>query len=67
VPDDIVSLPVTAPDGNLVTTVADFLKWTRIYSEQDETILKKASIEKMTTPYIENDFSFMKEHNPHHG
>ena len=46
VPDDILSLPVTAPDGNLVTTVADFLKWTRIYSEQDETILKKASIKK---------------------
>lgn len=67
VPDDIVSLPVTAPDGNLVTTTADFLKWTRIYSEQDETILKKASIEKMTTPYIEDDFRFMKEHNPHYG
>jgi D-alanyl-D-alanine carboxypeptidase len=67
VPDDTVSLPVTAPDGNLVTTVADFLKWTKIYSEQDGTILKKASIEKMTTPYIEDNFSFMNEYHPSYG
>jgi len=67
VPDDIVSLPVTEPDGNLVTTLGDFLKWTKIYTEQNETILKKASIEKMITPYIEDNFSFMKKHNPHYG
>jgi len=67
VPDDIVSLPVTQPDGNLVTTIGDFLKWTKIYTEQNETILKKASIEKMITPYIKDNFSFMEKHNPHYG
>lgn len=67
VPDDIVSLPVTEPDGNLVTSLDDFIKWTKIYTKRDETILKKSSIEKMITPYVEDNFSFMKEHNPHYG
>ncbi|MBT8294596.1 MAG: beta-lactamase family protein, partial [Eudoraea sp.] len=66
-PDDIVSLPVTEPDGNLVTTLSDFLKWTKIYTEKDKTILQNGSVEKMITPYIKNDFIFMQEHNPHYG
>jgi D-alanyl-D-alanine carboxypeptidase len=55
VPDDIVSLPVTEPDGNLVTTLNDFLKWTNIYVEKEQPILEDPSIKKMTTPYIEAD------------
>jgi CubicO group peptidase (beta-lactamase class C family) len=66
-PDDIVSLPVTEPDGNLVTTLDDFLVWTKIYTEKDKTILQKGLVKKMITPYIKNDFSFMQEHNPHYG
>jgi CubicO group peptidase (beta-lactamase class C family) len=63
--DDIVSLPVTEPDGNLVTTLNDFLKWTDIYMENDQEILQKESIAKLMTPNIstnkedENDTSSM--------
>lgn len=53
--DDIVSLPVTEPDGNLVTTLDDFLKWTNIYVGNEQSILRKESLKKMTTPYIEAD------------
>lgn len=53
--DDIVSLPVTEPDGNLVTTLNDFLKWTNIYVEKDQPILQEESLRKMTTPYIQAD------------
>lgn len=53
--DDIVSLPVTEPDGNLVTTLNDFLKWTNIYTENEQPILQDQSIKKMTTPYVEAD------------
>jgi CubicO group peptidase (beta-lactamase class C family) len=48
--DDVVSLPVTEPDGGLVTTLADFLKWTRIYLGEEQTILTDQSIALMTTP-----------------
>lgn len=48
--DDVVSLPVTDPDGGLVTTLDDFLKWTRIYRGQEQTILTDQSIALMTTP-----------------
>ena len=50
--DDIVSLPVTEPDGNLITTLNDFLKWTNIYVENEQQILQEQSIQKMMTPYI---------------
>ncbi len=53
--DDIVSLPVTEPDGNLVTTLNDFLKWTNIYVGDEQSILQEASLKKMTTSYIEAD------------
>jgi CubicO group peptidase (beta-lactamase class C family) len=53
--DDIVSLPVTEPDGNLVTTLHDFLKWTNIYVESEQEILQKQSIKKMITPYSKDD------------
>ena len=53
--DDIVSLPVTEPDGNLVTTLGDFLKWTNIYVGNEQPVLQKESLKKMTTSYIESD------------
>ena len=53
--DDIVSLPVTEPDGNLVTTLNDVLKWTNMYVENEQSILQNQSIKKMTTAYIEAD------------
>ena len=29
-PDEVVTLPVTAPDGGLVTTLTDFVRWTDV-------------------------------------
>ena len=55
VPDDIVSLPVTAPDGGLVTTLSDFQKWARIYAGADQSILSPASIEMITSQHISTD------------
>jgi CubicO group peptidase (beta-lactamase class C family) len=65
--DDMVSLPVTEPDGNLVTTLADFLKWTNIYFNTNQKVINEVSIRKMTFPYIENDFSFRKDQSPKYG
>lgn len=55
VPDDVVSLPVTAPDGGLITTLADFLAWSRIYAGADQPILQPASIELLTGRHIAAD------------
>ena len=52
VKDDIVSLPVTAPDGGLITTLSDFLRWIRLYSGGNQNILSKESINAMTTSQI---------------
>ena len=52
VKDDVVSLPVTAPDGGLVTTLADFLRWVPIYTGGNQEILTRASVETMTTMQI---------------
>jgi CubicO group peptidase (beta-lactamase class C family) len=52
VPDDIVALPATAPDGGLITTLNDFARWTRIYTDDNQTILSQASITRMTSPHI---------------
>jgi len=67
VPDDIVSLPVTEPDGNLVTTLNDFLIWTSVYTNNNQKVIDDVAIKKMTTPYIKNDFSFLKEKGPWYG
>ena len=53
--DDMVSLPVTQADGNLVTTLSDFYKWTDIYVEPKNEILKDASLKKMLTPFSKDD------------
>jgi CubicO group peptidase (beta-lactamase class C family) len=52
VKDDILSLPVTAPDGGLATTLSDFVKWTRTYTEKESPIISRTSLRKMTTPKI---------------
>ena len=52
VPDDIVSLPVTAPDGGLITTLTDFVKWTEIYMGGESTILTQESIERMLNQVV---------------
>jgi CubicO group peptidase (beta-lactamase class C family) len=52
VKDDVVSLPVTEADGGLVTTLGDFLKWIRIYSGGGQDILRRSSIDAMTTSQI---------------
>lgn len=52
VPDDIVSLPVTAPDGGLTTTLSDFIKWTKIYTVGESPIISGESLAKMTTAKI---------------
>ena len=53
VPDDVVSLPVTAPDGGLVTTLSDFAKWTEIYMGGQHAILTQESLDAMTNPVTE--------------
>jgi CubicO group peptidase (beta-lactamase class C family) len=55
VKDDVVSLPATAPDGGLVTTLGDFAKWARINTAAagDTTILSQESIRRMSSPAVE--------------
>ena len=52
VKDDIVSLPVTAPDGGLTTNLSDFIKWTTIYTAMEPKVLSRNSIKQMTTPRV---------------
>lgn len=52
VQDDIVSLPVTAPDGGLTTSLSDFIKWATIYTAMEPTVLSRRSIKRMTTPRV---------------
>jgi D-alanyl-D-alanine carboxypeptidase len=48
VPDDVVSLPATAPDGGLITTLGDFARWTRILTAGPQTIMSQDSIKLMS-------------------
>ena len=52
VKDDVVSLPVTAPDGGLTTTLSDFLIWLRVFAGQDQRILTELSIDQMTSQQV---------------
>ena len=54
-PDEVVTLPVTAPDGGLVTTLSDFVRWADIYMSGDSKVLTEESIAAMTTPAIPID------------
>jgi len=49
-PDAVVTLPVTAPDGGIVTTLADFVKWTEIYLGGEQTVLSQESLDAMRRP-----------------
>ena len=57
VPDDVVSLPVTAPDGGLVTTLSDFVKWTRIYRGGNSAVLTQDSVDRMLNPATNVDWT----------
>ena len=52
VPDDEIGLPVTAPDGGLVTTLSDFVKWIDIYKDKNLKLLTQDSLKRMMTPAI---------------
>ena len=56
VDDNVISLPVTAPDGGLFTTTEDLLKWSDVIAGKTKGILSAKSIEKMTTPYQNTSF-----------
>ena len=51
-PDEVVTLPVTAPDGGLVTTLSDFAKWSDIYMGSESEVLNAESLAAMTTPAV---------------
>jgi D-alanyl-D-alanine carboxypeptidase len=48
-----VTLPVTAPDGGLITNIDDFYRWTRIYTGEHGEILSDDALKKMVTPVVE--------------
>lgn len=50
--DDVPSLPVTSPDGGLVTTLSDFIKWIEVYRNFRHPMLSEASIRRMIQPSI---------------
>lgn len=52
VPDDVVSLPTTAPDGGLITTLGDFARWARIFTGGEPRILSPDSVKQMSSPQI---------------
>ena len=52
VKDDVLSLPVTPPDGGLVTTLDDFVKWISVYRDMSHPKLSTASLERMMQPSI---------------
>jgi CubicO group peptidase (beta-lactamase class C family) len=54
-PDEVVTLPVTAPDGGLVTTLTDFVRWTSIYMGGEQTTLSRDSLYAMLTPVLETN------------
>jgi D-alanyl-D-alanine carboxypeptidase len=51
-PDEVVTLPVTAPDGGLVTTLSDFVKWADIYMGGEPKVLTEESLATMATPAV---------------
>ncbi len=51
--DEVVTLPVTAPDGGLITTLEDFARWTRVYFDGNEDVVSSTVIDAMLRPYID--------------
>lgn len=63
VDDDVISLPVTAPDGGLFTTTEDLLKWSCVLTGKTIGIISVESLKKMTTPnrnifYLEESYGY---------
>lgn len=52
VPDDVIILPSTAPDGGLITTLGDFARWARIFTDGKLPVLGADSFRQMSTPHI---------------
>jgi CubicO group peptidase (beta-lactamase class C family) len=52
IPDIVVSLPATAPDGGLITTLGDFARWAQVFASGEQTILSQESIRRMSSPQI---------------
>ncbi|QIG79381.1 serine hydrolase domain-containing protein [Stakelama tenebrarum] len=53
--DDIVSLPVTAPDGGLITTLDDFARWIVVYRDMAHPRLSRGSIVQMSRQSAPNE------------
>ncbi|MFT7287873.1 MAG: D-alanyl-D-alanine carboxypeptidase [Halieaceae bacterium] len=51
--DTVVTLPVTAPDGGLVTTLDDFYRWSRLYVDPENPVLAQNSVRRMPSPVVE--------------
>jgi CubicO group peptidase (beta-lactamase class C family) len=53
--DEVVTLPVTAPDGGLTTTLSDFIKWIDVYTDANPLVVSKDSVKAMTTQRVPLD------------
>lgn len=50
--DDEISLPVMAPDGGLITSLNDFIRWIDVYKKSRQKIISPSLLTKMTSPAI---------------
>lgn len=50
--DLVVTLPVTPPDGGLITTLNDFTRWIEVYRSPAPAWIAASSIDLMTRPAI---------------
>ncbi len=53
VSDDTETLPATAPDAGLITTLTDFAKWAQIYTGEEQNVLTNESVAMMTSEQVE--------------
>lgn len=65
--DEVVSLPVTSADGGLVTTLDDFIKWSKIYSSASNPVISQESLAALTTPAIPHGSYDWPEEDPRGG
>ncbi len=60
--DNVVSLPVTSPDGGLITTLNDFTKWIATYSDKKHPRLSSTSLERILQSSIpSNSYDWPEE------
>ena len=55
VPDDVARLPATVPGGGLITSLADFHAWTRVYAGRKPGVLAPATVKLMMDGHIASD------------